>query len=153
MTADPSSPRVRRTAAACLLIAPAVFAQASEKEQPATLAAMRDLRLIASVQLTYHQANKRFASPQQLKDARFLDPLWPRAPEREYRIECSLPPDRAVFVCHADAIAPDSVQRPFLRIDHTQVMRFETGKRAHAASPALRSTLSRASPEFRKEKK
>jgi hypothetical protein len=123
--------------------APAAVERAlqAQRELPReAVRALQDLRLVAAVQLSYKSAKGRFGSVEELQSAGFLDPKWPRA-RNAYQVSCGPEPHGQAFTCFADPLPP---HRIYFRIDATQAVRYETGRRPNGSSPIF--GLSREDP-------
>ena len=96
--------------------------------------AVQDLRLIAAVELTFLTERGRYASPEQLKEAGYLDPNWPRAAAFGYQISCQFDLDRPWYTCFA---LPPKQGELYLRTDPTQVIRANRLGKPSPADPPL----------------
>ncbi|MBL8218803.1 MAG: hypothetical protein JNL62_06225 [Bryobacterales bacterium] len=111
--------------------------QAIEKQRtlpPPEVTALQDLRLFAAVQATHYSRKQRYATAEELKAARLLDPAWPRSAVSDYSLEVQLGRDESTFEAFAD---PVKQHLGHYRIDQTQVVRKEPDRRASAASAAF----------------
>ena len=106
--------------------------QAQSKLPPEAVRALQDLRLVAAVQAAYFTARSRYGSVDELKQAGYLDPAWPRADT--YRVTCAGPPEPSGFVCFADPAPPQLV---YFRVDATQAVRYASGHRPDGGSPVF----------------
>lgn len=108
-----------------------------QANNPESAAAVQALRLFGAVEITHFSRSQGYATPAELKKARLLDPQWPRVSPRHYRVACQVAAGRAGFVCFADPLQGG----PWLRIDDSQKLRTESGKRPSANSPLLRFSM------------
>ena len=106
--------------------------QAQSKLPPEAVRALQDLRLVAAVQAAYFTARGRHGAVDELKQAGYLDPAWPRA--GAYRVTCAGPPEPSGFVCFADPAPPLST---YFRVDVTQAVRYASGHRPDGRSPVF----------------
>lgn len=109
--------------------------QASSQDSPAPLSveateALQALRLMGAVQITRFSTVGGYGTVEELKKAELLDPQWPRVSAEAYRVECAS--DKERFVCYADALRAGD---PWFRIDDSQKVRTEPGRRPTSTSP------------------
>ena len=121
----------------CALVAGVVLlgCQASSHARPAGMSmeateAVQALRLMGAVQITRFSTAGGYGTVEELKKAEMLDPQWPRVNAEAYLVACEAEKER--FVCYADALR---VGDPWFRIDDTQKVRTEPGRRPTATSP------------------
>ena len=106
---------------------------AEQEKLPAeSVAALQDLRLVAAVQLTHFNEKGGFQTPQQLQRDGYLDPEWPRSPDKAYRVNCEMKQEGAAFVCFADALEPEL---DWYMTDSSQTIRWADSARPTARSP------------------
>lgn len=97
--------------------------------------AVQDLRLVAAVEMAYHTAYGRYASPEELKASGFLAAGWPFSDPSHYRISCDLQSsESSSFVCYAE---PVDHENPYLRIDEAQSVRVRFRERPGPDAPLL----------------
>jgi len=100
----------------------------------AEVGAIQDLRLAAAVELAYFSANGRYANPEDLKKAGFLDPAWPRSDAGTYRVGCTMDEQARGFACYAAPVHPEATH---YLVDSTQVVRYAQGRRPDRGSPVF----------------
>jgi hypothetical protein len=99
------------------------------------VAALQDLRLAAAVEMTFFHRRGHYGAIEELKSDGLLDPAWPRSAASFYRVACTVEQDQRGFVCHADPRAPQAIH---FRVDATQAVRFQYGRRPDASSEVFR---------------
>lgn len=110
------------------------FQAAIEKQRKlpaAEITALQDLRLLGAVQSTYFSRKQRYATPDDLKTAGFLDAGWPRSAVTAYKLVLKLGDNGERFEIFAD---PVEQGLGYYRIDETQVVRTERQRRPTPSS-------------------
>ncbi|MBI3684682.1 MAG: hypothetical protein HY235_30295 [Acidobacteria bacterium] len=100
---------------------------------PDSVIALQDLRLLGAVEMSFFSAKGRYATPEELKKAGYLDQLWPRSNSQNYRLSFHSQ-QHGAFVTHAE---PAGSNHDFFRIDQTQAIRYERNHRPDVRSPVF----------------
>jgi hypothetical protein len=108
------------------------------------VAVLQALRVVSAVELAFFTEKGRYATPAELQEQGYLDPMWPRIPDDAYSVSCEVGAAESGYYCYADPAPPRTV---FYSVNPAQTIQSEIGRRPDDSSPAFGSSRD-SSPAF-----